>query len=58
VANTKNLSREDRKQAKRGARKSLREAYNKLTPKEIKRYRASEKKGLKAFLAAEQAEGE
>jgi len=58
VANTKNLAREERKQAKRTARKALRAQYVAMTPKQHKRYRAAEKKGVKAFLAAEAAESE
>ena len=55
MANTKSLSREERKQAKRKARKALHATYKSLNPKDLKRYRATEKKGVKAFVLAQEA---
>lgn len=56
MANTKSLTREERKQAKRQARKTLSATYDNLTPKELKRFRAWEKTGVKAFIASQKAE--
>ena len=55
MANTKNMSRQDRKQAKRAARRELAKLYAGMSDAQKKRYRKWEKKGVKAFLASDEA---
>jgi hypothetical protein len=57
MANTKQLSREERKQAKRKARAELRKLVTDMSTKERAEFRKSEK-GLKAFLAEKKAAAE
>lgn len=52
MANTKDQPRDQRKTAKRKARKALKVAYAGMTPELRKKFQKSEEKvGLKAFLA-------
>jgi hypothetical protein len=52
MANTKNVTdRAERKKLKRGQRKALKEVLGGLTPKDVKKWRKSEVKGLRAFVA-------
>lgn len=50
MANTRNMSRDERKAKKRSARAANKALYGGLTPKERSDYQRSEK-SLKAFLA-------
>ena len=50
MADTKKLSREERKRAKRVARRDLKLAFSRLSGKEKREYRKGEIKSLKAFL--------
>ncbi len=54
MANTKNLSREERKQAKRKARRELKALFQTLNRKQRAELR-KEKQGLKPFVAKQQA---
>ena len=57
MPNTKDQPKDQRKTAKRKARKELKVAYAGMTPETRKKFRKSEEKiGLKAFLA-KKAEG-
>jgi hypothetical protein len=57
MANTKSMSREERKTAKRGQRKELTKLYGTMTNEQRKKFRKSEEKiGFKAFLVADKAE--
>jgi len=57
MANTKNLSREERKQSKRTSRQELKKLFQTLTRKQRAEFR-KEKQGLKPFVAAQQAAAE
>lgn len=57
MANTKKLSRKERKQTKRAARRELRKLSEAMPVKQRSEYRKSEK-GLKAFLAEKNAPAE
>ena len=54
MANTKKLSKEERKSAKRAARRELSKLVESMTIKLRSEYRKSEK-GLRAFIAEKQA---
>lgn len=56
MANTKNLSREKRKAAKREARRSLKQAWTALTLKQRKQFKKSGEKSLKKFIATLKAQ--
>jgi hypothetical protein len=57
MANTKSLTREERKATKRTQRKELSKLYDTMNHGQRKKFRKSEEKiGFKAFLAAEKAE--
>ena len=56
MANTKNLSREQRKAAKRRARRSLKQAWTALTAEQRKQFKKSGEKSLKKFLASLKAQ--
>lgn len=59
MANTKNLSREERKRAKRKARHDLKKLYQSLSPAERREFaRLEVKVGLKKFLADKKRERE
>ena len=53
MANTKNLSREERKTTKRTQRKALKKVFSEMTPDQKAKLRKSEEKmGVRQFLAA------
>jgi len=49
MASTKDLTREERKKAKRGQRKELKKIYNEFTREDHKKLRKAPKGGLKGF---------
>jgi len=55
MANTKNLTREERKAAKRKARLSAKKLFGSLTPKEKKVFRKAETSSLKSWIAERDA---
>ena len=57
MANTKKLSRAERKKAKRASRREAKKLVADLTPKQLTEYRKASK-GLKAFLATIEQAGE
>ena len=57
VANTKHISdRAERKASKRQQRKALKDLYENLTKDQKRRYRKSETKGLRAWLAEQKSD--
>ena len=50
MANTKNLDRAARLEAKKAARKKTKALYNNLTTKEKKKWRSFDEGGFKQFL--------
>jgi hypothetical protein len=56
MANTKHLGRQERRQAKRGARRKLKETYRSLTPSQKRKFRRSEHTSLRAWLAEQASE--
>lgn len=49
MANTKKMTRPERKTSKRTARKALKQIFRKLTPKERTEFAGKSKGGLKGF---------
>jgi len=58
MANTGELSREERKAAKRKARKELKDAFRKLTGKQVDELRQKPRGGVKGFLLGTNQEAE
>ncbi|MCB9728167.1 MAG: hypothetical protein H6746_06780 [Deltaproteobacteria bacterium] len=54
MANTKNLSNDERKAAKREQRRALKAVFGALTVKQKKAFKASETKGLRTWIAEQQ----
>ena len=53
MANTRNVTdRSERKSKKRALRAALKGVFEKLTPDQVRRFRKSETKGLRKFLAS------
>jgi hypothetical protein len=58
MANTKKMTREERKTSKRTARKSLKLTLRKLTPKQRAEFDGKKKGGVKGFLLGTNQENE
>jgi len=58
MANTKKITREERKTAKRAARKNLKETFLKFSRKQVDELHAKPKGGVKGFLLGTNEEKE
>jgi len=58
MANTKQMTREERKAAKRKARSELKVTFLKLTKKQVAEFRGKIKGGVKGFLLGTNEENE
>lgn len=58
MANTKGMTREERKKAKRAARKKLKQEYRKLDRKKLEEFKKKSKGGIKGFLLGTNEESE
>lgn len=58
MANTSEMTREERKNAKRKARKELKSAYGTFTKEQIREFRGKNIGGVKGFLAGTNEEND